>query len=122
MLTGLALEELDVVFATAHIQKRRPTLIAAEMPKLTDHQVQVLTDRYDIHGGAMDNEAGGTYGDAPNSGSPDTTLPPTHASDLSGEKKGRHEPNADGTSTRVGSFDADTTVAGQKGTQGGAQV
>jgi len=111
--TGRTLEELDVLFAHAHITKRRPTLIAAELPKLTDHQVQTMTDRYDIHGGAMDMEAGGTYGDAPNSGTPDTTLPPAEAGVLSGEKQGRRE--ADGTSTRVGSFDADTTVnQGQK--------
>lgn len=76
-----------------------------------------MTDRYDIHGGAMDNEASGTYGDAPNAGEPDTTLPPTHASDLSGEKTRRHDAAADGTSTRVGSFDANTTVAGGKAPQ-----
>lgn len=109
-----------VVFAQAHLTKRRPTLIAAEMPKLTDHQVQVMTDRYHIHGGAMDNEAGGTYGDAPNSGEPDTTLPPAHPEVMSGEKTGRH--NApDATSTRVGSFDAENAVAG-KGQTGAPQV
>jgi hypothetical protein len=58
--TGRTLEELDVLFAHAHITKRRPTLIAAELPKLTDHQVHTMTERYDIHGGAMDMEAGGT--------------------------------------------------------------
>lgn len=114
--TGRTLEEVDILYAESHIKHRRATLIAAELPKLTDHQVQVLTDRYDIHGGALDNEAGGTYGDAPNAGQPDTTLPPAHPSDLSGDVSGRRA--GDETSTRVGSFDADTAVAG-KGAQTG---
>lgn len=73
-----------------------------------------MTDRYDIHGGALDTEAGGTYGDAPNSGSPDTTLPPAEASTLSGEKHHHGRAAADGTSTRVGSMDADSAAAGAK--------
>lgn len=48
--SGRSLEELDVLYAHGHMTKRRPTIIAKELPKLTDHQVQVMTDRYDIHG------------------------------------------------------------------------
>ena len=56
--------------------KRRPTIIAAELPKLTDHQVAVMTDRYDIHGGVpIDNPE--SYGADLNAGEPDTTLPPS---------------------------------------------
>lgn len=112
--TGRTLEELDVLFAHAHITQRRPTIVAAELPKLTDHQVHVMTERYDIHGGALDNEAGGTFGDAPNAGTPDTTLPPADpgvmsgATPVYGETEG--EGRGDGLSTRVGSFDADTAV------------
>ena len=50
--SGRTLEELDVLFAHAHILKRRPTIIAEELPKLTDHQIQTMTDRYEIHGAA----------------------------------------------------------------------
>jgi sugar porter (SP) family MFS transporter len=48
--SGRSLEELDVVYAHGKVTKRRPTIVANELPKLTDHQVQVMTDRYDIHG------------------------------------------------------------------------
>ena len=75
-LTSRTLEELDVIFAHAHLTKRRPTIIAEELPKLTDYQVATMTERYDIHGGAADAEADGTYGAALNAGQPDTTLPP----------------------------------------------
>ena len=77
-LTCRTLEELDVIFAHAHLTKRRPTIIAEELPKLTDFQVATMTERYDIHGGAADGEADGTYGAAINAGEPDTTLPPAH--------------------------------------------
>jgi len=78
-------EELDVLFAHAHIMKRRPTIIAKELPKLTDHQVQVMTDRYDIHGGAEHPEGADAYGAEVNQGEPDTTLPPTHPKDFGRE-------------------------------------
>lgn len=60
--------------------KRRPTIIAKEMPKLTDHQVQVLTDRWDIHGGAADHpEAANSYGGPINQEEEhDTSIPPAH--------------------------------------------
>nr|ODN82374.1 monosaccharide transporter [Cryptococcus depauperatus CBS 7841]ODN96004.1 monosaccharide transporter [Cryptococcus depauperatus CBS 7855] len=74
--TGRSLEELDVIFAHAHLTERRPTLVAAELPKLTDFQIQEMTDRYDIHGGGADAEDPSAYG-AP--GAPDTTLPPKHS-------------------------------------------
>ncbi|WWC72735.1 uncharacterized protein I206_106699 [Kwoniella pini CBS 10737] len=88
--TGRSLEELDVIFAHAHLTQRRPTLVAAELPKLSDHQIQEMTDRYDIHGGdqAEDPEA---YGAAVNQGAPDTTLPPVHP----------HDHANDGDATRV---------------------
>lgn len=69
---GRSLEELDVVYAHGHITKRRPTLIAKELPKLTEHQVQVLTDRYDIHG----SDTVPTTEDAI-----DTSLPPPEATE-----------------------------------------
>jgi sugar porter (SP) family MFS transporter len=98
--SGRTLEELDVVFAHAHIVKRRPTIIAEELPKLTDHQIQTLTDRYDIHGGASEEAAPGTFGAPVNAGEPDTTLPPTHPSEL--RTHGNHAVNDDsGLSTRV---------------------
>lgn len=65
---GRSLEELDVVYAHGHVTHRRPTLIAAELPKLDEHQVKVMTDRYDIHGSdeVPDVESGGV----------DTSIPP----------------------------------------------
>ncbi|WWC92472.1 uncharacterized protein L201_007430 [Kwoniella dendrophila CBS 6074] len=77
--TGRSLEELDVIFAHAHLTQRRPTLVAAELPKLSDHQIQEMTERYDIHGGAAteDPEA---YG-APVNTEVDTSLPPVHPHD-----------------------------------------
>ena len=47
---GRSLPEIDVVFAHAHLSKRRPTIVADEMPQLNDHQVDVLQERYNIHG------------------------------------------------------------------------
>ncbi|WVR08726.1 hypothetical protein IAU60_005784 [Kwoniella sp. DSM 27419] len=79
--TGRTLEELDVIFAHAHLTERRPTLVAAELPKLSDHQVQAMTERYGIHGGAAteDEEA---FGAPANVNSPiDTSLPPVHPTD-----------------------------------------
>jgi hypothetical protein len=82
---GRTLEELDVLFARAHIMKRRPTIIAKEMPKLTDHQVQVLTDRWDIHGGAADHpEGGNSYGGPINQEEHDTSLPPAEPTEKAG--------------------------------------
>jgi hypothetical protein len=100
---GRTLEELDVLFARAHIMKRRPTIIAKEMPHLTDHQVQVMTDRYDIHGGPMDEGAGAadSYGAEANEGEPDHTLPPKHASEL-GQKGNQTTLNA----TNSGEFES----------------
>lgn len=49
---GRSLPEIDVLFAHAHLSKRRPTLVADEMPPLNDHQVDVLQERYNIHGEA----------------------------------------------------------------------
>jgi sugar porter (SP) family MFS transporter len=82
---GRTLEELDVLFARAHIMKRRPTIIAKEMPKLTDHQVQVLTDRWDIHGGAADHpEGANSYGGPINQEEHDTSLPPAEPTEKAG--------------------------------------
>ncbi|OCF56236.1 monosaccharide transporter [Kwoniella mangroviensis CBS 10435] len=88
--TGRSLEELDVIFAHAHLTQRRPTLVAAELPKLSDHQIQEMTERYDIHGGdnAEDPEAIG----APVNVTPDTTLPPIHPHDHVGSGEATRVP------------------------------
>jgi len=92
---GRTLEELDVLYAHSYLTKRRPTIIAAEMPKLTDYQIQAMTDRYDIHGGAAE-EAADSYGAPVNAGEPDTTLPPRHP-----EKNHRESDANSGDLTRV---------------------
>ncbi|KAJ9113733.1 hypothetical protein QFC20_001758 [Naganishia adeliensis] len=74
---GRELAEIDVIFAHAHLARRRPTLIADEMPALTGHQIAVLQDRYDIHG-ATDTESAGVTQD-----NVDLTLPPAEAKDNS---------------------------------------
>ena len=79
--SGRTLEELDVLFAHAHLTQRRPTSIAGELPKLTNHQIQAFSDRYDFHGGATTKDpeqvgAAGTVGEM------DTTLPPTHPEEM----------------------------------------
>lgn len=74
--SGRTLEELDVLYAHSHITKRRATFVAADLPKLTDHQVQVMTERYDIHNGAMEFGHPESFGAEANQGEPDTTLPP----------------------------------------------
>lgn len=130
--SGRTLEELDVLFAHSYLtyvpyfrndikanqfinSKRRPTIIAEELPKLTDHQINVMTEKYDIHGGASDLEANGTIGAATGSDEPDTTLPPTHPSGL--EKvspqsdnhrnavEGEESGHGSGLSTRVPSME-----------------
>ncbi|KAK4689669.1 hypothetical protein P7C73_g435, partial [Tremellales sp. Uapishka_1] len=93
--SGRTLEELDVVFAHAHLTKRRPTLIAGELPKLTDFQITTMTERYDIHGNAATIEADGTNGSLPNTIEPDTELPPSEP------KGGAHAEREDSLSTRV---------------------
>lgn len=87
---GRTLEELDVVYAHGHVTQRRPTLIAAELPKLDEHQVKVMTDRYDIHGSdaVPDAESG-----------IDTSIPPP-SSDHGHEKR---SPSPTPLSTAVGS-------------------
>jgi hypothetical protein len=80
LLTLAQLEELDVLYAHSHITKRRATFVAADLPKLTDHQVQVMTERYDIHNGAMEFGHPEAYGAEANQGEPDTTLPPAEGS------------------------------------------
>jgi hypothetical protein len=100
-----------VLFAHAHILKRRPTIIADELPKLTDHQIATLTERYDIHGGAADAEASNTFGAAVNSGEPDTTLPPAEASEYNNlEKPTRSPGDVNHESTRQSSVDSGTVV------------
>ena len=75
--TGRTLEELDVLFAHAHLVQRRPTIVAEQLPPLTDHQVQTLTERYGIHGEVeADVEAGSAHGAGSETSIPDTTLPP----------------------------------------------
>ncbi|WVQ95373.1 hypothetical protein IAU59_002470 [Kwoniella sp. CBS 9459] len=86
------LEELDVIFAHAHLTERRPTLVAAELPKLSDHQVQEMTERYDIHGGAASEDPEAVGAPVNTGGAIDTSLPPVHPPT---------EHNASGEHTRV---------------------
>lgn len=101
--TGRSLEELDVVYAHGHVTKRRPTIVAKELPKLTDHQVQVMTDRYDIHG--PDTEV--TTEDAI-----DTSLPPKaeagHKAGLDGRSVSP-SPNATRVATPTDGLDNEKT-------------
>ncbi|AFR97888.2 monosaccharide transporter [Cryptococcus neoformans C23] len=111
--TGRTLEELDVIFAHAHLTERRPTLVAAELPKLTDFQVQEMTDRYEIHGGAADTENPSAYGAPINAGAPDTSLPPKHPQDdpnyyPDGSRRPSGGTGESGEQTRV------TTPSGEK--------
>ncbi|EIW66271.1 hypothetical protein TREMEDRAFT_72410 [Tremella mesenterica DSM 1558] len=109
--TGRSLEEIDIIHAHAYLTERRPTLIAAELPKLTDHQIQVMTDRYDIHGGVADVEAPNTYGTAENAEKTDTTLPPPHPEVVNGARLGqRADDSTSGTITRVPSQAADEVM------------
>lgn len=105
--SGRTLEELDVLFAHAHITKRRPTLIADELPKLTDHQIQTMTDRYDIHGAvAADTSADDSRGAAEAQPNPDTTLPPAHPSGLNKTRDSESDIDA----TRAPTPNADAAV------------
>ncbi|RXK41078.1 monosaccharide transporter [Tremella mesenterica] len=109
--TGRSLEEIDIIHAHAYLTERRPTLIAAELPKLTDHQIQVMTDRYDIHGGVADVEGPNTYGTAENAEKTDTTLPPPHPEVVNGARLGqRADDSTSGTITRVPSQAADEVM------------
>lgn len=106
--SGRTLEELDVLFAHAHITKRRPTLIAAELPKLTDHQIQTMTDRYDIHGAvAADTAADDAIGAGADQPNPDTTLPPAHPS---GFNKPHRDSDSDLDATRAPTPTADAAI------------
>ncbi|KAK8850689.1 hypothetical protein IAR55_004609 [Kwoniella newhampshirensis] len=96
--TGRTLEELDVIFAHAHLTERRPTLVAAELPKLTDHQIAEMTERYDIHGGAAETEDPEAVGAATGAGKPDTTLPPLHPTDHAYSGNNERRPSATGSS------------------------
>ncbi|TXT05971.1 hypothetical protein VHUM_03732 [Vanrija humicola] len=92
---GRTLEEIDVLYAQAHFANKRVVKIAAEVPKLSDHQIKVLTERYDIHGSSSGLEAG----------SVDTSIP---ADSDDGHEKAHiqvasNEPSP--TQTRVGSVD-----------------
>ncbi|WVQ86255.1 hypothetical protein IAT38_008423 [Cryptococcus sp. DSM 104549] len=108
--TGRTLEELDVIFAHAHLTERRPTLVAAELPKLTDFQVQEMTDRYDIHGGATDTENPSSFGAPVNAGVPDTTLPPTHPHDHAyADRRGSNNSDNTRVTTPTGGVDPKTT-------------
>lgn len=93
--------------------ERRPTLVAAELPKLTDFQVQEMTDRYEIHGGAADTENPSAYGAPINAGAPDTSLPPKHPQDdpnyyPDGSRRPSGGTGESGEQTRV------TTPSGEK--------
>lgn len=56
--TQRSLTDIDLIFARAHLQNRRPTLVAEEMPPLTANQQQAMLDKYDING-PEDEEHGG---------------------------------------------------------------
>ncbi|CAK9783331.1 hypothetical protein CC85DRAFT_268494 [Cutaneotrichosporon oleaginosum] len=102
---GRSLEELDVVYAHAHVTHRRATKVAKELPKLTDHQVQVMTDRYDIHG--PDTEV--TAEDAI-----DTSIPPRSGNSEKFGMDGRSNspsPNATRVATPTDMLDAEKASA-----------
>lgn len=81
--TGRTLEELDVLFAHAHIVQQRPTIVAEQLPPLTDHQVQTLTERYGIHDEVEADAEAGRSRRSSHSGTStvDTTLPPAAPGD-----------------------------------------
>ncbi|WOO81944.1 Sugar transporter STL1 [Vanrija pseudolonga] len=93
---GRTLEEIDVLYAQAHFEHKRVVKVAAEVPKLSDQQIQILTDRYDIHGSTGGLEAGEV----------DTSIP-SASSDAGHEKAHVEESSEDPspTQTRVGSVD-----------------
>lgn len=64
--TGRTLEEFDVLYAHAHFTGENVTKVAKTMPRLTQSQIQIMSDRYDIHG------VGGTGIEA---GQMDTSIP-----------------------------------------------
>lgn len=70
--TGRELSEIDVIFAHAHLAKRRPTLIADELPRLTGYQIEKMHEKYDIHGEPGDIEATNASDE-----NMDLSLPPT---------------------------------------------
>ncbi|ORX36282.1 putative monosaccharide transporter [Kockovaella imperatae] len=75
--TGRSLEELDVLFAHAHIVQERPTVVAGQLPPLTDHQIQTLTERYGIHDEVeADAEMGRSRRSSASGETFDTTIPP----------------------------------------------
>lgn len=116
--SGRTLEELDVVFAHAHLTKRRPTLIAAELPKLTDYQIQTMTDKYGIHDGAEGTEDAGSYGAPVNAGEADTTLPPAHPDGFrEGNKNVRDSNEHSSNSTRVPTPTGGPTLTEKTGQQ-----
>jgi hypothetical protein len=88
---GRSLPEIDVVFAHAHLSKRRPTLVADELPPLNDHQVDVMQERYNIHG---ETTAETLAADA----NMDLSIPPPQPQSPS------VAPGGSGNSTRVPSF------------------
>ncbi|MCH0629168.1 sugar porter family MFS transporter [Kocuria palustris] len=47
---GRSLEEIDVIFAKAHEEKRQPWRVAATMPKLSMHEVEQEAQRLGIYG------------------------------------------------------------------------
>ncbi len=90
---GRSLPEIDVLFAHAHLSKRRPTLVADEMPPLNDNQVDILQERYNIHGNEEDLETGAN-------GEVDLSIPHPDA-----HKNDHHViRHGSGDSTRVPSF------------------
>lgn len=95
--TGRTLNEIDIIFAHAHLAGRRPTLIADELPPLTAFQQEAMQDKYDIHG-AEDTESGGVNAD-----NVDLSLPPTEAP----RRQSGYESN---TSTRVPSISGEAAL------------
>lgn len=46
---GRTLEEIDIIFAKAHVEGKKPTHVANDMEKLTQTQVERVTNALDIH-------------------------------------------------------------------------
>lgn len=88
---GRTLEEIDIIFAKAHVEGKKPTHVANDMEKLTQTQVERVTNALDIHNVRGDDlEKGGVPAGKLASG--DTTPSETR----SGEPGFREEAREDG--------------------------
>jgi len=57
---GRSLEELDIVFAKAHAERRTPVHVARTMPKMDDAQVERAARELDLSGDGVEDEEKGS--------------------------------------------------------------